>query len=330
MKKIQLILFGLCTLTACSEDSFQEVEKQSEESAGIPNQANSFNNGNSGEHLPDGTKYPGDNYASPWDIWYNRGFADKQPAYIIANGNVENISPFRLEVWAYAGLAYFDGANDGIYNDPQVNAQFSLNNGNYPKLFANGQEVGNLVRTAIPFTLNPQDAFRMEGSVNHLPMTGSGNKFPQVFNFGNNQLTTPEQNLLRDYGKVFFYEVNVFNASTNAFIGKYILHPEIKTLPNGPGAFWNPVQNQAGTQLQGFVQPLGSNFDLYYYDNPGLTQTLWGSPGTPGVNFCDSFEVAFDVPLMNSHAVMGKALSLFITQNPYTFWQNSSLDLVVK
>ena len=332
MKKIQLILFGLCTLTACSEDAFQEVEKQKEES-GLQNQTNSFNDNNSGTINSDGTKYPGDNYASPWDIWFNRGYNDKQPAYIITNGTVENISPFKLEVWAYAGLAYFDGTNDGIYNDPHAGTQFAINNGNYPKLFANNQEVGNLVRTSIPFTLNPQEAFRLEGSVNHLPMTGSGNKFPQVFNFGNNQLTTPEQNLLRDYGKVFFYEVNVFNAATNAFVGKYILHPEIQTLYPGSGAYWNPVQNQTGTQLKGFVQPLGGNFDLYYYDNPNIAQTQWLNIGTPGANQSDSFEVVFDVPPMYTHTITSggatKTLSLYITQNPYTFWQNSSLDLVV-
>ena len=175
MKKIQLILFGLCTLTACSEDAFQDAEKQNEET-GSQFQTNSFNDNDSGTINPDGTKIPGDNYASPWDIWYNRGYTDKQPAYIITNGTVENISPFRLEVWAYAGLAYFDGANDGTYNDPNIGVQFSLNNGNYPTLFANGKEVGNLVKTAVPFTLNPQDAFRMEGSSNHLPMTGGSNK----------------------------------------------------------------------------------------------------------------------------------------------------------
>ena len=327
MKKIKLILFGLCTLTACSEDAFQDAEKQKEES-GLQNQTNSFNDGDSGEHLPDGTKYPGDNYASPWDIWFNRGFTDKQPAYLLTNGTVENISPFRLEVWAYAGLAYFDGVNDGTYNDPHAGTQFSLNNGNYPKLFANGQEVGNLVRTAVPVTLLPQDAFRMEGSVNHLPMTGSGNKFPQVFNFGNNQLTTPEQNLLRDYGKIFFYEVRVFQASNNAFVGTYILHPEISTI--GTTTAWKTVKDLGGTALTGFVQPLGTNISLYYYDVGLQNGTDWNVNNGKGDNECDSREVVFRVPQpLHTHTIMGKTLSLHVTQNPNTFWQNSSLDLVV-
>ncbi len=142
-----------------------------------------------------------------------------------------------------------------------------------------------------------------------------------------------EHTLLRDYGKVFFYEVNVFEASTNAFVGKYILHPEIQTLYPGSGAYWNPVKNQAGTQLKGFVQPLGGNFNLYYYDNPGLTQTLWTKIGDSQGNKCDSFEVVFEVPPMYSHTITSgsvtKTLSLFITQNPQIFWQNSTLELDV-
>lgn len=325
MKKIRLILFGLCTLTACSDDAFQEVEKQNEES-GLQNQVNSFNDGNSGEHLPDGTKYPGDNYASPWDIWY-RVYTGKQPGYIIRNGTVETTSPYKLEVWAYAGLAYFDGANDGIYNDPKIGAQFPINNGNYPKLFANGQEVGNLVRTAVPFTLNPQEGFRMEGNTNHLPMTGGSNKFPQVFNFGN-QLTTQEHTLLRDYGKVFFYEVRVFQASNNAFVGTYILHPEISTI--GTTTAWETVKDLGGTALSGFVQPLGTSFELYYYNANFQGGTKWDPTLPKDVNKCDSREVVFRVPQpLHTHTLMGKTLSLHVTQNPYTFWQNSSLDLVV-
>jgi len=327
VKKIFITLMGLFTLMACSDDALQEAEQNGK--PGFENQANSFNDDNSGTKNPDGTKEPGANYASPWDIWY-RVYTGKQPAYIVRNGTDENTSPYKLEIWAYAGLAYFDGVNDGTYNDPMTGAQFP-NNGNYPKLFANNQEVGNLVRTAIPFTLNPQEGYRLEGNTNHLPMQGGSNKFPQVFNFGTNQLTTAEHNLLRDYGKIFFYEVNVFEASTNAFVGKYILHPEIQTLYPGSNAFWNPVQNQAGTQLKGFVQPLGGNFNLYYYDNPFIPQTNWQNIGNPKTNECDSFEVVFDVPPMYSYTITSggvtKTLSLFITQNPQLFWQNSTLEL---
>ncbi len=167
---------GLFTLMACSEDAFQDAEQNGKPS--FENQANSFNDNDNGTKNSDGTKQEGANYASPWDIWYR--VPGKQPAYIVRNGTDENTSPYKLEIWSYAGLAYFDGVNDGTYNDPMTNTQFPINNGNYPKLFANNQEVGNLVRTASPFTLNPQEGYRLEGNTNHLPMTGGSNKFPQV------------------------------------------------------------------------------------------------------------------------------------------------------
>ena len=89
------------------------------------------------------------------------------------------------------------------------------------------------------------------------------------------------------------------------------------------------MKDLGGTSLSGFVQPLGTSFGLYYYDI-GSAGTYWDVDNAKDGNICDSREVVFRVPQpLHTHTVMGKTLSLHVTQNPYTFWQNSSLDLVV-
>ena len=61
------------TLTACSEDVYQEAEMQNEE-AGSQYQTNSFNDNNSGIYWGNGgIREWGDNYISPWDVWYRGG-----------------------------------------------------------------------------------------------------------------------------------------------------------------------------------------------------------------------------------------------------------------
>src|SRR5690606_24809681 len=255
MKKILFLLGGIITLTACSEDVYQEAEMQNEES-GSQYQTNSFDNSNPGGLGSGGFSNFATNYFSPWDIWYNRGAAhhDLQPSYAFSNGGAisENYSPYRLEVFAWIGLAYFDGNNDGTFNDFNSGNSFVLNTGNYPNLYQPNQEVGNLVRTTTPLIFQPLQDARIEDREHHLPMpytasslgtpadpryTSMFGTWATGFDFAGT-LTPDEELLLRDYGKVFFYEVNVFEAATNAFVGTYILHPEIKTLPAGKAKNW--------------------------------------------------------------------------------------------
>lgn len=145
-------------------------------------------------------------------------------------------------------------------------------------------------------------------------------------------LQQQEKDLLRDYGKVFFYEVDVFEAATNAFVGTYILHPEIQTLPQGPNKNWHEVPNAFGTgQLQGNL-PFG-NFNLHYYTNGTFNATQYSNTlGAPVA--CNSFELVFDTAGTIGHqqTITGsvpKTLSMEIWQDSGTFWQRSWVNLRV-
>ena len=349
MKKILFLLGCIVTLTACSSDSVFDEQSTDEE---LPMSTNSFNNDDSGYiNGPGGTKAPGINDYSPWDIWFNRGpdFVDKQPAYIFWNGNVDGggepdiaYSPYTLEVHAWVGLAYFDGDDDGDFNDisptktgnPPLLVAPMGSSGNYPNLYANGHEVGNLVQMQ-PFIINPMTGSRLESADDHLPVDPGNVKYGANFDFPGG-LTQQEMDLLREYGKVFFYEVYVYEAG--AFIGQYIMHPEISTLPNyTPAAYWEPVIDPVGTHVQGDMPLLGS-FDLYYINHPIEPWTKWdpdyGSGKSPKDNECDSHEVVFYLPPgmnLHSQAITGgsvpKTLNMGFTHHPFTLWQSSSLDL---
>ncbi|WKW45954.1 hypothetical protein P3875_09205 [Myroides sp. JBRI-B21084] len=286
------------------------------------------------------------NYFSPWDIWYNRGadFIGLQPSYVITNGDVDgNFSPYVLKVHAWVGLAYFDGKNDGIFEDHHTQNTFAINNGGYPNLFANGEEVGNLVKTTISTLFQPQEGARIEDMEDHLPMPGGTDprylNTPPPYNwaawangFDDGGILQPmELLLLRDYGKVFFYEVDVFEAATNAFVGTYILHPEIQTLPQGTNKKWHPVPNVLGTaQAQGSLS-FGS-FNLHYYTDTSFNPTVYDNT-SGGSGKCNSFELVFDAAgIKHEQTITGsvpKKLSMEIWQDVPTFWQRSTLHLRV-
>lgn len=340
-EKISIFLGGVVALTACSEDVYQEAEMQNEES-GSQYQTNSFDNSNPGGLGSGGFSNFATNYFSPWDIWYNRGAAhhDLQPSYAFSNGGAvgENYSPYTLRVFAWIGLAYFDGNNDGTFNDFNSGNSFVLNTGNYPNLYQPNQEVGNLVRTTIPLPFQPLQGARIEDLRDHLPMPGgTAPRYTSMFGFWApgfdfaGTLQPQEELLLRDYGKVFFYEVEVFEAGV--FIGTYILHPEIKTLPAGKAKNWHPVMNTPGgtTQLQGNL-PFGS-FKLHYYTDGSLNPTTYSNIGS-GSGKCNSFELVFDTAgiIKHQHTLTGsipKTLTMDFLQHTPTFWQRSALILMV-
>lgn len=352
---------GIFALAACSEDVYHDVETQNEE-AGSQYQTNSFDDSQSGGIIGGGFNNLAINYYSPWDIWYNRGtdYYDLQPSYVISNGGAigENYSPYTLEVFAWIGLAYFDGDNDGVFydisptqfgNPPLPVANMTANPLAYQNLYINNQEVGNLVRTTNPLIFQPLEGARIEDREHHLPMpytsgvslgTPADPRYPSLtppWAFGpwaggfdcTGALQPLEELLLRDYGKVFFYEVNVFEAG--AFVGTYILHPEIKTLPNGAAKNWHPVMNTGGTtQLQGNL-PFGS-FNLHYYTNSTLTPTLYDNTTAGFGNKCNSFELVFNALGMHQHTITGsipKTLTMDFMQDTPTFWQRSALSLIV-
>jgi len=341
MKKLLFLLGGVVTLTACSDTVFEELDEENSEMNAPP----SFNNNHSG-HTTGGaftdTLSNGRNYVSPCDIWFRTNeFGDLQPNYIIANGNEENLSNFNIRVYAYVGLAYFDGTNDGDYYDPKqsttVPVVSMLGNPAYQNLFANNQEVGNLIRTDVPFWVPANNSVRIEDKTKHLLLdsTMGGNPAyptPQPFSFAAS-VSSQEQALLATYGKVFFYEVFVTDSSTNANVAHAILHPEIKTLPNGAGILspdWQNVDDLLGNHLTGNIPGGFGAAKLYYYKTtlPGYLETYF-TIGDPSDDVCDSREVVFDLPTaMNKVSLPGgKTLHLGVLESSLYGWVNSSLYL---
>src|SRR5690606_41490734 len=101
MKKILFLMGGVIALTACSDEVYTDVETTEESMYST----NSFHDDNSGGYYDDGTKIPGYEYFSPWDIWYNRGYPGQQPVYLFWNGNVDGggeadlaYSPYELHI----------------------------------------------------------------------------------------------------------------------------------------------------------------------------------------------------------------------------------------
>ena len=358
MKKFVFLLSGAMALTACSDNTFEEIDTQNAEAESMYS-TNSFDDSNPGDLGTGGISNLATNYYSPWDIWFNRGTSnvDYQPSYVISNGiDEESSSPYTIRVYAWIGLAYFDGTNDGVFYDyslglsaPPV-ANMVASPFQYPNwlTFNAGQpqEVGNLVRTNNPLVFQPQEGARIEDREHHLPMpytpgislgTPVKPRYPSMtppwasgFDAGGT-LQPLEELLLRDYGKVFFYEVEVSEAGV--YVGTYILHPEITTLPAGSTKNWHPVMDTpGGTQLQGNL-PFGS-FNLHYYTNlssPPNPTVYNNTPGAPVA--CNSFELVFDAPGMYQYTITGsvpKTLTMDIWQDTPTFWRRSALALTVK
>lgn len=341
------------TLTGCATDSvFENVEMQTQEEAGSQYQTNSFNNNNSGQsgwYSSTGIGWWGDNYISPWDIWYrNRpnavpGFGILQPWYFFTNGNADDPSIYDIRVYSYVGLAYFDGVNDGTFDDTNPYSPNSISMTNFLTLYANGQEVGNLVRVANSFHVPANSGLRLEDKLLHLP-DGNNPAYPNLpganlgFDFAGIGLTAQEEFLLREYGKVFFYEVEVYD-STGALVLTTLMHPEIKTLPSGPPDLrdqgWKRVKDLGGNLLSGAIPGLAATAPLYYFHDtrPGVPQdTQWDISAPFDGNLCNSREVVFDVGNGIPHEVdidgiYKLKLGFFATGQ--TGWINSALYLTL-
>lgn len=179
-------------------------------------------------------------YVSPWDI---ADINNIDVGYHFDSNSVNfswydwinsvYVQGLYVRVTPYLGLAYYDGVNDGDY------FSHNLNNGNYPNLFANGEEYGNYVQ-GNPIVLASQSLTGIGGwythelfivgeyhcptinVVPHLNMNVYGLRFDIVNNStvqpasvltGATVVPAPqagtidEEHLLTDYGKVFYYKI---------------------------------------------------------------------------------------------------------------------------
>lgn len=291
-----------------------------------------------------GVGTPPGNYFSPWDIWWNRGsnHVGNQPSYVFDNGDggVDgNNSPYTLRVYAWIGLAYFDGSDDLNYQDHSNGNFYVLSNATHPNLVANGHEVGNLIKSDY-LEFRPAEGTRMENNLNHLPLHGLPNsKYPLPFSWPYAQARTgftfpanvlgQEISLLRDYGKVFFYEVEVYEAG--ALIDTYTMYPEVATLNPAITDKWQPVIGSSMAQLQTTVN--ANSYDLFYFTDYSLNPTLHSPSGNNSTNFCNSYEIVAQAPNMHEYLITGgstvKTLRMDFMAHHKTMWYNSALSLRV-
>src|SRR5690606_21482203 len=107
-------------------------------------------------------------------------------------------------------------------------------------------------------------------------------------------LNAAERNLIAQYGKIFYFEVDIFEQATGAFIGKFFLQVHNESVDgSSPIPYWIPA---GGIQAN---VPGGAGLrDVLYYHNQTAgvpTDTKWPMPyptmpGAPGY-FCNSREV---------------------------------------
>lgn len=152
-----------------------------------------------------------------------------------------------LQVTPYIGLAYFDGIDDGSYDDHLGYQVADLTNGNYPNLYANGHDIGNFIPAA-PIVLDGTGitpgsvVLEIYSSSDHCPVINAvqdpfTNPLPIHFDlFGGGLAVLPdEQELLAEFGKVFFYYCEVIDPVTNATIWSGYMMPPCNA---GDATYW--------------------------------------------------------------------------------------------
>lgn len=229
------------------------------------------------------------------------------------------------------------------------NNNFDFTTGNYPNLYDNNdplgfpQEVGALIN-ADPIVIPQMQSARFENNDEHLPSTGlsymAGSQMPTAgftFNNGlaNGNVSQLEIDLLREYGKVFFYRVEVFENGN--LIDAAVMHPNVETLhTNPPLPHWKSANDiTTGQQMVGYDPTTGNPVGLFFYHNTDPTapnETDWDLNRSYDLNTCNSREVVFRVlPSYNTHIVntgsVTKTLYMGFTMHPFYFWQASSLSL---
>lgn len=239
-KKI-LALAGFFALAACSEDVYQDIDKQNEileQSSNAP--------GNSGGIKPF-TIIPG-GYESPWH------FSAPDEVNHSLHSPLPSNNGIAVRVTPYIGLAYWDGGDDGSYDTPT--GSYNLTGGGYPNLYSGGNEYGNYI-PANPIVLNTwgaggphtEEIIIIWGG--HCPIftawTYKYNPYTIFFDVMNNHVVQPsahagpltpplpaaatfqEALLLNDYGKVMYYKVEFgFTTNPNVFTETvYVLALEV-------------------------------------------------------------------------------------------------------
>lgn len=208
------------------------------------------------------------NYISPWHIRFNTdpvlNFGSATAIfYKFENKTGDWGSPhlLTLRVTPYVGLAYFDGIDDGNYYGYNITVASNL--------FANGSEIGNFIParsfdidgTGIPAGGTVQ--LDIKSSKDHCPVVQ--NTFavqnPNSIYFDVSSIIAPttfEEQLLKDYGKVFYYYLEAIDPVTNTVIWDEYMMPD---------NYFTPDNNYWDLTGVDHVTPTGDTFPMYYnYD----------------------------------------------------------------
>ena len=254
-------MFAIGTLTACIEDVYQEADKLNGVVPGTDPKAT----GDTGNIKPYTSSPNG--YKSPWDI----NSLNYVQYYFNCYLSWDNIY---VRVTPYIGLAYYDGADDGTYNTPA--GAFNLAAGGYPSLYNNGLEAGNYIEAnpiilgvntysthelaIMPNAAFPNDHCQVQGAdIN--PYNPEGvffdlidNHFvqPQVLVPGDavtpaSSATPQERDLLAQFGKVFYYKIEI---------------------GDGPSSYYDTVYISAFEIDQLLLTPANNFFNIGYTDQP--------------------------------------------------------------
>lgn len=216
------------------------------------------------------------NYQSFWDI-YNR---NREMYYHYTNftGDWGHTGILDFKITPYIGLAYYDTNNDGEFIDPIFGMAAPFNSlpvGTYPNLYdTTGNEIGNFI-PARPFTITGAGIPTYWGtvqlevfSVDHCHViaanaqTTAKNPNGVYFDISTPPVplvaaTVDEEQLLSQYGKVFFYFWEAIDPTTLTVVRSGYIMADCKTNSDAAATYWADTGVTANL-------PGGVTGDLYY------------------------------------------------------------------
>lgn len=198
-----LLFLGLFTFIACSEDVAPEATDTKQD-----------------EGMAPPTIDPLTGYESPYDI----AIAGTPIQYIINNG-----SPFEIVLTPYVGLAYSDGIDDGNYDYVIVQGtSLDLTNGNYDNIY-NGREYLNLIE-GVPINLAAYSDLDASSEY-HCPTIDTNGVLYDIIGAG---ATVEEAILLRDFGKIYYYKLDVIDVNAGLIYSNFFRNPFNSPTPGAP------------------------------------------------------------------------------------------------
>src|SRR5690606_35288563 len=188
MKKSIIALMGLFTLVACSEDAYQEADKMSE-TGNVENNSGGMQTNSIDPTIP---------YESPYN-----GYNDIiDIPYTIVNDLREDI-----EITGYFGIAYYDGADDGDWQN-----FYDLTDPDFSTVYQNSNEYLNLV-TSVVAKFPANTTYVLVDM--RCPCVGTNSSIPIAFSLDGTIYPFPangtgqEAEMMHQNGKPYYFDINI-------------------------------------------------------------------------------------------------------------------------